>query len=468
MASRYLNLSIIALISVTCFIQSLYAATSVTRHGITWTFDRDYTCGEYANGDPWCTGPVTIIAISPASRETGGRIQHGSMLNPKDITNGYDNQFGGSARISYTPSLNAARPGGNDLSGLNPLIIPVGSSLVSTRTNDTPYTRPQPLDAAVLTIVAAQPPPGSFRPPYSGTDKTHHWQTSDIQWSRLPGLDKTRVQRLPSLASLADRIERVWLDHAGGAYMGREFHPSNNMPAYGASMAVVTSEIALSLLLDYTPAELETLMIPFLQLGIDWYGATHSATCQFNCTGQGHWWMGGGGHGHGRKWPILFAGMMFNDANILAYANADTYPIFQEEQQHFYVTQADVDLPRYTGDGRPRDPYTVGMIGMADWGESHMFNPARSGSNWDAYYRNIVSPSICGHVLAAVIMKQEALWNWPAIFDYQDRWNEYRVSSGMPVGPYDSQFVREMWDAFREQYRPTPLNSGIPLLLLDQ
>ncbi len=144
MASRYLNLSIIALISVTCFIQSLYAATSVTRHGITWTFDRDYTCGEYANGDPWCTGPVTIIAISPASRETGGRIQHGSMLNPKDITNGYDNQFGGSARISYTPSLNAARPGGNDLSGLNPLIIPVGSSLVSTRTNDTPYTRPQP------------------------------------------------------------------------------------------------------------------------------------------------------------------------------------------------------------------------------------------------------------------------------------------------------------------------------------
>ena len=42
-----------------------FGATSVSRHGITWTFDRDRVTGQYANGDPWVVGPVVITAISP-------------------------------------------------------------------------------------------------------------------------------------------------------------------------------------------------------------------------------------------------------------------------------------------------------------------------------------------------------------------------------------------------------------------
>ena len=56
-------------------------ADSITQFGITWTFDRDYTVGQFANGDYWVVGPVTIIGIDPPSTEINGRTKNGSMLN---------------------------------------------------------------------------------------------------------------------------------------------------------------------------------------------------------------------------------------------------------------------------------------------------------------------------------------------------------------------------------------------------
>ena len=48
-----------------CFTGSVFPATSVSQWGITWTFDGDYTTGQYANGDYWVVGPVNITAITP-------------------------------------------------------------------------------------------------------------------------------------------------------------------------------------------------------------------------------------------------------------------------------------------------------------------------------------------------------------------------------------------------------------------
>ena len=50
----------------------LSAATSVSQFGITWTFDGDYTVGQYANGDNYVVAPsgLTIVDISPASTFT--------------------------------------------------------------------------------------------------------------------------------------------------------------------------------------------------------------------------------------------------------------------------------------------------------------------------------------------------------------------------------------------------------------
>ncbi|HEX2101120.1 MAG TPA: hypothetical protein VHF69_10675, partial [Candidatus Synoicihabitans sp.] len=58
------------------------AATSVSQFGITWTFDRDYPTGQFANGDYWVVGPVKITSITPKSTTSNGATMHGTMINP--------------------------------------------------------------------------------------------------------------------------------------------------------------------------------------------------------------------------------------------------------------------------------------------------------------------------------------------------------------------------------------------------
>jgi len=417
---------------------------SITRHGVTWTFSEPVVYGQFVNGDFWVldegTG-VIITQISPLSTDVSGRIMHGSMINPTVPSNGYDNSMSG-----YSSANNVARPQGATLSATNPLIINGNASLVSTKTHETPGSRPQLVDASVLTVLTEPAPPGSFRPPYAGEDKSIKWHIDDIQWQLLPRLSKTQISP-PNFEQLATKIERLWLDHGGGVWTGRYLHPQNNMPDYGRDMANITADISLALLLDFDNTTMTPLLVRFLQMGIDWYGVTDNSPNIFSTTTQGGLWMGGGGHGHGRKWPILFTGLMLNDSDILKYTDGASFPIFQEEQQYFYVTQSDVDRARYTADGRPREPYTTEMIGTPEWGEQHFLAPHRDGSNWNAYYRDIVSKSISGHALAALIMDAKERWNWDSFFDYQDRWAEYRLEANQSISY--STFVDEMWTTFR-------------------
>jgi hypothetical protein len=78
----------------------------ITQFAITWTFDGQYEYGQFANGDYWVVGPVTIININPASVVTAGRTTNGSMLDPNS-GQGFD-----SAKSPYTAAKNVARPGG--------------------------------------------------------------------------------------------------------------------------------------------------------------------------------------------------------------------------------------------------------------------------------------------------------------------------------------------------------------------
>lgn len=420
---------------------------SLTRHNITWTFSEPVQYGQFTNGDYWVIDKgsgISIVQIIPESTENSGRIMNGSMINPVSSSNGYDSSFGG-----FSSLLNVARPNGNSLSSSNPAVIKAPASLVSSKTSTDPNSRPLLIDASVLTILSSPPPTGSFRPPYAGTDKSTYWNSANIRWDILPKLPKSAITNLPDLTLLSDRIERVWLDQGGGAWTGRYFHPSNNMPDYGRDMANITGDVSLALLLDFGLNDIEKLMFNYLQLGIDWYGVTNSSPNIFSTTTQGGLWMGGGGHGHGRKWPILFAGLMFNDQNIIKYADASKYKIFQEEQQYFYVSQTDVDRLRYTADGRLREPYTVQMIGSPEWGEQHTNQPARDGSNWNVVYREIVSASIAGHALAAIIMNAQGSWNWQAFFDYQDRWAIHQKESSKSIAY--SAFANDMWATFRYQ-----------------
>src|SRR5690606_4751330 len=66
-------------------------ATQISQFGITWTFDKEYPVGRFANDDWWVVGPVTIVGIDPPST-SGGRVTNGSMLDPdpRDSRQGYD------------------------------------------------------------------------------------------------------------------------------------------------------------------------------------------------------------------------------------------------------------------------------------------------------------------------------------------------------------------------------------------
>ena len=125
---------------------SASAATSVTRSGITWTFDRDYPTGQFVNGDPWVVGPVKITAISPRSTTASdGATLHGSMINPViNSSQGYD------SRMKFN-TYAAAKNVGRSL----PLSLPAGTSLMSSEsyTSKVSGDNPQLKTLAILTVL---------------------------------------------------------------------------------------------------------------------------------------------------------------------------------------------------------------------------------------------------------------------------------------------------------------------------
>jgi len=457
---KYLVLSLYLLAS------SLNAATSITQYGITWSFDKDYPSGQFCTGDYWVVGPVQVIGITTDLHAPGfiPKVgEDGSMVNPgTDNKQGYDNRL-----ISYQASLNAALINGQPISPNNPLPLQVNSSLVSmvswllrTETDAEPgiprFNRgtnapcPATRSGAILTVLPAAPPKGSFRPPYSGTDKKIRFNADKLDFSKLKNFPP--VAETPSPEKLEKAMERPWIDHVN-QYLGQMVHPSGNMPDYGQHMAHVMNSVALLLHIDFSqlpghPTK-NKLLISLVQYGIDLTGIADN----------GGGWPDNGGHHTGRKWPILFAGIMLNDPHMKDIGNWKTR--FQEDEQTFYVSQAEVDMshsPQWNPDKRSvATPYEMADIGMPEWGILHSSTPQNAGENgarmdnrtWNTVYRDTNGSVIPGYVLAARIMDQEEAWNHKALFDYSDRSMKltgcHYGSNNVPV------FVINMWNAFESK-----------------
>lgn len=409
-----------AALSLLVLLTPANGAQTVSRHGITWNWTEDRQTGQFANGDHWVIGPITLTSISPAAT-TSGRAMNGTMLNPvagPGIQQGFDSTM---TANSYSEGKNV----GNDL----PLSIPAGTSIVSSRSNGGAGSRPQLADAAVLTVLAAAPPANAFRPPYCGTDKTIPGTVADLNFSILANYPLPASA--PALAGVESNFERTWIE-IQTEFGGREMHPSNNQPDYGRDMGMQLSQGLLLLQTNLTNAQKQTLYMRLVQYGIDVYGAAKA----------GGNWRNNGGHNQGRKMPMILAGLALGKEEILQYANAKEHFIFGEDQQTFYVTQADVDLARHSADGRTRNEYTNAMIGMPEWGEKHSTSPSRDGSNWGVSYREIVIQGCVGHIITAHILGVEDLWNHPVIFDYFD--NRVRtIGAATPT-----KFETDMWDIF--------------------
>ncbi len=442
---------------------SLLAEKSITQHGITWTFDKDVKAGTFANGDHWVVGPVTVVGITTDLHADGFTPQpgeDGSMVNP-----GTDNRQGYNLRLnSYDENLNAGLAGGDIISPKNPLALPPESSLVSTvswlyrsegdaepgaprfnKGTNTP--RPVVRSGAVLTVLPEPPPEGSFRPPYSGTDKTIKFNVKDLDLTKLQNLPP--VGNDPDPEKLASQIRRPWIDHVY-EYLGAFVHPSENMPSYGRDMAAVINHAALVLNMDFSQLpggyDKQDLLVPFVQMGIDFAGIADA----------GGGWPANGGHHMGRKLPILFAGTVLNDPHLLDVGNWGTR--FQENEQTFIVSQADVEISnsaQWNPDKRGGTPeaYTPEDIGLAEWGIRHAKEPVMDNREWKAPYRAINNASIPGFALAAKILGKEESWNHPALFAYADRVMKKGDFSSGANAP--SPFVIALWNQYENSTNPT-------------
>jgi hypothetical protein len=171
-------------------------------------------------------------------------------------------------------------------------------------------------------------------------------------------------------------------------------------------------------------------------LGIDFTGIADN----------GGGWPANGGHHIGRKLPILVAGVVLNDAHMKDVGHWKTR--FQDDEQTFYVSQADVDMthsPKWAPDKRnpTKTPYEAKDIGMAEWGIHHSFAPEHDDADWEAVYRGVNGPVIVAMAAAIHIMGLEDAWGHKALLDYADRFvkvNGNKVHGGS-LSPFEQNIV---------------------------
>jgi chitodextrinase len=399
-------------------------ASQLSQFGITWKFSREVEFGQFVNGDFWVIGPITVTDIT----KPNGPGRDGSMINPRaGKSHGFDSRV-----PDYKESL--------DVSCLLPnLIIYPNSSLISTISRCPTVIprnacRPRLDVGAVLTVLDTPPPANSFRPPYAG-DWKPIYSVTNINMDILPALPSPVADIQSVVDSLIDKMEKPWLDRRT-EWNGDELHPAQNMPNYGGDMAQVLSSVSLLLLSDISQVDKVFLVIKFTQIGIDFCGNVRSGAVYGTV---------GGGIGVGRKWPILFAGLMLDDVKMKNIGFDYGPKIFQEDCQTHYLASEFIEF--YPG---------ITSLGTPLWGERHCI---KAEISWVAEPGNTGYQDCCtanrwnGSALAAMIMNAKPLWNHDAFFDYTDRHMEHIIHDQAWFRSI-SDYQAAMWDAYRANYGP--------------
>ncbi|MCX5673942.1 MAG: hypothetical protein NTX87_02940, partial [Planctomycetota bacterium] len=81
-----------------------------------------------------------------------------------------------------------------------------------------------------------------------------------------------------------------------------------NMPHYGQGINELEGEATILLNMDYPAEQKERVIVGLAQAGIDFWGQIRI----------GYSWLADGAHHQGRKWPVIFAGLMLGDEQMLA------------------------------------------------------------------------------------------------------------------------------------------------------
>ncbi len=445
----------------------------VSQYGITWTFQKPARVGQFIGGDWYVVGPVTIQAIEPKplygpqiprreldrmdkQRKPEHRVRNGLMLNPPaEMKVAYDS----GVRNWFDPSLIRRLPvtiGPRD-SLVSTISMPKNLVLaaqlrnkIERGTGDGSPIR----TAAVLTCVAGPQPPDAFRPAFCDR-RQRIYLARDLKRDLLP--TAAAPQSMPNVRRYVRFTQRPWV---GTCFFGFE-EPVENMPQYGLEYGRVVGICALLLCTDLSPQQKEPLLQNYVQVGIDLGGMVR----------WGHpGWTGWGGHGSGRKLPIVFAGLMLGDQKLANVNRSFPKVSFGEDEQTAYgdcwtgakvVFAGHSGIDAATGTGRSRN---------SGWGPYEHLHPSqwKQGQNTsESYRRCCTSVGWVAQALALRLIRAEGAWGHDAFFDYVDRWmyeddaafvktikeatgNDHDKSWARQGQAWDA-YVNEMW----AKHRPT-------------
>jgi hypothetical protein len=407
--------------------------TSVEKDGITWTFAQPARVGRFVTGDPYVVGRVTVTAISPAP--ANGR--NGSVKNIRavDDETGFDsrteaNRFEQDNWANLPVSL---VPGDSLVSSIS--VDRVGSIRRWLFDNDTG----SPVrTVSILTSVAKPQPPDAFRPSYAGRGGPIH-RSRNLKRGLLRRLP--RVADTPSLAEYQAHFRRPWIDSLFFNFDS----PVEYMPDYSREIARAVGNAGLLLSLSYTARQKEPLLVYLTQYGIDLAGLIRN----------GHpGWPAHGGHGSGRKFPILLAGTLLGAPELIRLAGKAR---FGEDMQTMSGRGWTGATALYAGH--------YGQRGEGRYGPYEHLQPRQWPDSLGEDYRRCCTSSgwIAEALAARLVPGVAAAWNHPPFFAYADRWmteddtrhlatirsQRGKNYSGFPQRKAWDDFATNMWRAYR-------------------
>ncbi len=454
-------------------LEELPLRESVSQYGITWTFERPARVGQFVNGDWYVVGLVTITTIDPCplygseiprrqldrmdkERPEAQRIRNGFMLNPPaKMEVAYDS----GVRNWFTPSLIqrlpvTMKPGDSLVSTISmPKNLVLHAQLrnkIERGVDDSSPIR----TAAILTCVNEPQPADAFRPGFCDR-RQRIYLARNLKRDLLPVA--AAPKSMPKVQQYIRFTQRPWV---GTCFFGFE-EPVENMPQYGLEYGRVVGISALLLCTDIEPQTKEPLLVSFVQVGIDLGGIVRAGH-----TG----WTAWGGHGSGRKLPIVFAGLLLGDDELANVNKSFPKVSFGEDEQTAYgdcwtgakvVFAGHSGIDAATGAGRSRG---------SGWGPYEHTPPSqwKDGQNTsESYRRCCTSVGWVAQSLALWLMHAENFWNHEAFFDYVDRWmyeddaafvKTVKEATGRD---HDKEWARQgqAWDVFVNEmwakHRPT-------------
>jgi len=292
---------------------------TVTRHRITWKFSEKARVGRFINGDYYVVGPVTVTEIDPPAADG----KNGSILN-LPLSPGispFDRRAPGGRGKGYeairTKVPIRMKPGDALLSSISVEPRSVPAWLRPSDKHHSPVGT-----VSVLSCLKEPVPPDAFRPSYCDRGQ------------KLYLARRLRRELLPQLPR-----KGIPFEHEQGKFTLEEFAEHFERPW------------------------LEICFFHFVQYGIDVWGIVRAGYSG---------WPAHGGHGTGRKWPIVFAGIMLGDEDMQSPTKAYPNLKFGEDMQTMYArgwTGAKAVYAGHVGkDGLPGKP---------DWGAYEHLPPAR-------------------------------------------------------------------------------------------